>query len=89
MYEKYCLLGYDGMQTGRSLPPFRRNILPLSSGAKCKSFYQETSSKQSGALRACTACSSTLKMEAVTSKFGPRGVISQKIEIVIVLNDLL
>jgi hypothetical protein len=32
--EEYYLLGCDAVQSGRSLPKFRRNVLPSSSGSK-------------------------------------------------------
>jgi hypothetical protein len=32
IYEDYCLLGRDAVQSGRNLPTFRRNPLPLFSG---------------------------------------------------------
>jgi hypothetical protein len=28
-YEDYCLLGYNTLESGRSLPTFWKNILPL------------------------------------------------------------
>jgi hypothetical protein len=31
-FKEYCLLRYDSMQCGRSVPVFYRNVLPPSSG---------------------------------------------------------
>jgi hypothetical protein len=43
----YCLLGYDAVTFGRSLPTFRKELLSPSSGSKSKlNNLQEASNQQ-------------------------------------------
>jgi hypothetical protein len=52
-YVEYCLLGYDIMSSGRSLPMFRRNALVPSSGLKSKPSrnHEEAGGKQRSTIR--------------------------------------
>jgi hypothetical protein len=61
-YEKYCFLGCDAMYSGRSVPMFRRNVMPPASGSKSLISKKTARSKQDAV---CLVSAPTFKMEAV------------------------